>query len=145
MRTSILALLLVASFGCNGPFVLTSGGALEGEVTPVPADWSFTDEVNTIQLETNPEEPYSVNLWLVALGERVYVHAGTSRSRWVEHLEGDPRARLKVEDSLYELAASRVETQEEFDRFSDAYEAKYGVRPRNENVADVYLFALAPR
>ena len=41
--------------------------------------------------------------------------------------------------------ATRVEAQDEFDRFSDAYEKKYGRRPRNENVGEAYLFRLAAR
>lgn len=145
VRASLPVFLLAGLLACNDPFLLAPGGALEGQMAEPPADWSFTDDVDTIQLETNPEAPYSVNLWVVALDDRLYVHAGASRSTWVEHLEADPRARLKVNDAIYELVASRVETQERFDRFSDAYEAKYGNRPRNENVAEAYLFELAPR
>jgi hypothetical protein len=40
---------------------------------------------------------------------------------------------------------TRVGTQDEFDRFSDAYERKYGRRPRNDNVTEAYLFRLAAR
>jgi len=50
-----------------------------------------------------------------------------------------------VNDSIYELAAARVADQAEFDRFSDAYERKYGRRPRNGNVTEAYLFRLGPR
>ena len=86
-----------------------------------------------------------MNIWVIALDENLYVHAGANRSAWVENAEADPKVRLRVNDSIYELSASRVEGQEEFDRFSDAYERKYGRRPRNENVAEVYLFRLAAR
>jgi hypothetical protein len=86
-----------------------------------------------------------VNIWAVASGEHLYVHAGANRSAWVEHIEADPKVRLRVNDSIYELAAARVEGQDEFDRFSDAYEKKYGRRPRNENVAEAYLFRLGAR
>jgi hypothetical protein len=101
--------------------------------------------VKTVQLETLPTDPYSVNIWVIALGEHLYVHAGASRSTWVVNLEADPDVRVRVADSIYELAASRVEDQAEFDRFSDAYERKYGSRPRNESVAEAYLFRLGPR
>ena len=60
-------------------------------------------------------------------------------------MEADPNVRLRVNDAIYELAASRVPAQEEFDRFSDAYEQKHGRRPGNENVAEAYLFRLAAR
>jgi len=137
--------LTVLLAGCGGPFVLLPGGALDGSVTDIPESWAFTDEVDTIQLETAPADPYSVNIWVIALDGSLYVHAGANRSTWVENMEADPNVRLQVEQSIYELAAARVETQEEFDRFSDAYETKYGRRPRNENVAEAYLFRLGPR
>lgn len=86
-----------------------------------------------------------MNIWVIALGEHLYVHAGASRSEWVEHMEADPDVRLRVGGSIYELAAVRVEAQDEFDRFSEAYETKYGRRPRNENVDEAYLFRLAAR
>ena len=142
----LLALLLTAALaGCGGPFVLLPGGALEGAPAAVPESWSFTDAVKTVQLETRPADPYSVNIWVVAVGPHLYVHAGASRSSWVENLEADPNVRLRVDGPIYELAASRVETQEEFDRFSDAYEQKYGRRPRNGDVAEAYLFRLRGR
>lgn len=145
-RIAFLALLLAAAVaGCGGPFVLLPGGALEGPTLAAPADWSFTDAVSTVQLETNPADPYSVNIWAIGLGEHLYVHAGANRSTWVEHMEADPKVRVRVNDSIYELAAARVADQAEFDRFSDAYERKYGRRPRNEKIAEVYLFRLAAR
>ena len=141
-----VALLLVATIaGCRGPFVLLPGGALEGPIAPAPDDWAFTDAVDTVQLETRPSDPYSVNIWAIGLGEYVYVHAGANRSTWVRNIEADPKVRLRVNDSIYELVAARVEGQDEFDRFGDAYEKKYGRRPRNENVAEAYLFRLAGR
>ena len=101
--------------------------------------------MSTVQLETRPADPYSVNIWVIALDPHLYVHAGANRSAWVENLEADPRARVRVDGTLYELTAARVAEQAEFDRFSDAYEKKYGRRPRNENVGEAYLFRLGPR
>ena len=82
---------------------------------------------------------------MVGLGDVAYVHAGASRATWVEHMEADPNVRLRVDGTLYELAAVRVADQDEFDRFADAYEKKYGNRPRNENVDEAYLFRLGGR
>ena len=131
--------------GCGSPFTFFHGGALSGETVALPASWSFTDAVDTVQLETRPSDPYSVNLWVIALDEHLYVHAGANRSTWVENLEADPNVRLRVNGSIYELAAVRVESQQEFDRFSAAYEKKYGSRPRNESVVEAYLFRLGAR
>ncbi len=141
-----LALMLTALIAaCGDPLLLLPGGALEGSTVAAPDSWSFTDAVETVQLETLPGDPYSVNIWLIALGENLYIHAGANRSTWVENIEADPNVRLRVNDSIYELVASRVDDQDEFDRFSDAYEQKYGRRPRNENVTEAYLFRLEAR
>jgi hypothetical protein len=142
----VLSLLLIASVaGCSRPFVLLPGGALEGNTAAAPESWSFTDAVDTVQLETRPADPYSVNIWVIAIDPNLYVHAGANRSEWVEHIEADPKVRLRVDDSIYELAAARVAAQDEFDRFSDAYEKKYERRPRNENVGEAYLYRLTAR
>ena len=125
LRPAALALLIaMLALGCGGPFVLLPGGELEGEVVAVPDSWVFTDDIDTIQLETNPAEPYSVNIWVVALGDGLYVHAGANRAEWIEHMEADPAVRLRADESIYELSAARVEAQDEFDRFSDAYESE---------------------
>ena len=58
-------------------------------------------------------------------------------------MEAGPNVRIRIEEKLYELGASRVEDEIEFARFSDAYEDKYDSRPRNENVAEAYLFRLS--
>jgi hypothetical protein len=140
---SVLLALLLG--GCGGPFLLLPGGRLDGETAAAPDDWSLAETVKTVQLETNPEDPYSVNIWAVGMGPRMYVHAGANRSTWVEHMEADPRVRLRVEDVVYELAAARVTGQDEFDQFASAYEEKYGSRPRNEDVSEAWLFRLVPR
>ena len=142
---SLLCLAVALLVGCGGPVLLLPGGELEGTKAETPPDWSFTNDIDTVELETRPADPYSVNIWLTASGEHLYVHAGTNRAAWVDNIEADPRVRLGIEGSVYALAAARVESQEEFDRFSDDYERKYGRRPGNENVAEAYLFRLTPR
>ena len=130
--------------GC-GPILLLPGGELSGPVEAVPADWSFSDEVSTVQVETRPSDPYSINIWAVALGPHLYIHAGANRSRWVENLLVDPLVRVRIAGKIYPLTATRVEDAAEFATFAGAYKKKYGTRPRNENVAEVYLYRLGAR
>jgi hypothetical protein len=125
--------------------LILPGGELDGTEAAPPDDWAFTREIDTVQLETRPDDPYSVNVWATALGPALYLHAGANRSTWVQHMEADPNVRLRIEGSIYPLRARRVEGQDEFDRFADAYEDKYGRRPRNEDVTEAYLFRLEPR
>lgn len=137
--------LLLSVAACSGPFVTIPGGALDGELAPIPSDWAFTDEISTVQIETNPSDPYSVNIWALGMGPSLYLHAGANRATWVEHLDANPNIRVRIEGWLYELASSRVTEEAEFATFADAYEVKYGRRPRNEEVSEVYLLRLSAR
>jgi hypothetical protein len=136
---------VVGLVGCAGPFFLIPGGALEGPVVETPAEWGFSDAVSTVQVETRPEDPYSVNVWAAALDEYLYLHAGDNRTEWVEHLEVNPFIRVAMDGSIYELTAVRVVGAAEFGRFAEAYEMKYGFRPRNENIGEIYVYRLGPR
>lgn len=140
--TLLFSLLLLSA--CE-PIMILPGGQLDGAISPPPADWAFTQDVKTIQLETNSSDPYSVNIWLIATGSALYVHAGKNRAAWVEHMEADPNVRIRIADKLYELRATRVTSADEFSQFANAYEKKYDRRPRNENVSEAYLFRLTPR
>ena len=142
---SALGLALVLGLGCNDPTLLLPGGALEGKEVAVPTSWTFSDDVSTVQLETNPADPYSVNIWAVGIEDRLYIHAGANRTTWVEHLEADSAVRVRIEDDIYPLRSARVTEQSEFDAFAEVYEEKYGNRPRNEDVGEAYLFRLVAR
>jgi hypothetical protein len=141
---SLAAAALLAA-GCGGPFLLLPGGKLDGAASDPPDSWSFLDEIDTVQLETRPSDPYSVNIWVTRVDESIYLHAGADPGSWVEHIEANPNVRLGVEGAVYDLTAARVDTQDEFDRFAEAYDEKFGLRPRNEDVTEAYLFRLAAR
>jgi hypothetical protein len=141
-NNSVLALVLLLS-GCD--LIPFSGGALSGTLTEPPSSWTDAANPEIIELETNPIDPYSVKLWIVGMGPNLYVHAGANRATWVEHIEQNANVRLLIDESLYELSAVRVESEEEFATFAELWEAKYGNRPRNENVNEAYLFKLLPR
>jgi hypothetical protein len=143
MKLVTLMLLGVLLSGCD--LIPFSGGELSGNLTTPPADWTDVASKEVIELETNPAEPYSVKLWIIGAGPDLYVHAGANRTTWVEHIEQDANVRLQIDDALYELRAVRVESPEEFAAFAVVYEEKYGIRPRNENVEEAYLFRLLPR
>ena len=143
-RCVLLVLPLVLA-GCSSDWMPFASGELEGELAPVPADWSHVADASVIQLETNPAEPYSVNLWIIAMGDALYVHAGANRATWVEHIEADPRVRLGYDGNIYALRATRVTETHEFERFSAIYRDKYGNYPRNRDVEQAYLYRLVPR
>ena len=114
MSVRLLSLLFViATSGCNGPFMLLPGGGLGGAVKPSPSDWSFVGEYETAQLETRPEDPYSVNIAVTVIEGSLYINAGDTETEWVKNIAANPPVRLRLDDMLYEPApsASRAPTR----------------------------------
>lgn len=139
-----LWLTALALVGC-ADYLPTASGELSGAVATPPLSWTEVSQQEIIQLETQAADPYSVNLWIVGEGERLYIFAGDSYTTWVEHIDANPEVRLKIDESIYLLSAARVTNAEEFEWFAQAWEKKYGNRPRNENVAETYLMRLSRR
>lgn len=145
IRVIVTVLLLVLTGACSEESMPFSGGALVGTLAAAPADWRTVTDREVIQLESQPADPYSVNLWVIGEESHLYVFAGGTKATWVEHIEVDPNVRMKIGDSIYELKAERVSDADEFERFAQSWEAKYGRRPWNEDVHDTYLMRLTTR
>ena len=143
-----LFLLLLTPLGCGGeggPAGLLPGGRLSGEVAEPPGDWRFAGEAGTIQLETNPAEPYSVNLAYTVLDGRIYINAGGTETQWATHIAADPRVRLRLEERLYDLRARRVEDGAELERFAEAWTSQSFFRRDPRRYDEVWLYELLPR
>ena len=143
MRIFILAIALTLFVGCD--YLPFSGGRLDGSSSAPPKDWSSTLEQDIIQLETNPDKPYSVNLWIVNINNTPYVYSGDNYSTWAENIFEEKRVILKADGKLFNMEAHRVLDAEIFEKFAIAWEGKYGNRPMNENYKETYLFALSQR
>lgn len=79
MRASLCFFLL--ALGSCADIRPLAGGQLKGTLRPAPTQWQSPDDVDIIQLETNPSEPYSVKLWVIELEGSLYVHAGANRAK----------------------------------------------------------------
>jgi hypothetical protein len=145
MRFITLLALLLAVAACD-PIVMIPGGELSGNVVPVPDDWAFTDAVETVQLETRPMDPYSVNVWVVALEDGVFVVAGSGlETAWAQHIAIDDRVRLRVGDSIYELRGTPDDAQATRDAFLAAAKNKYDFDPESEDLTKAILYRLEAR
>ena len=114
---TIIALCLLLS-ACDDPFIVTSGGELSGSVSEVPEAWQL-DEVSALaQLETRPGDPYSINLVYVQMDERLYIYAGDTRTNWVQHIEQDPRVRIRIDETIYPARAVRITNDDEIAAFA---------------------------
>lgn len=145
IRTLLIATVLVGLTGCSEPFIVFAGGDLSGEVRTPPDDWSELADEETFQLETRPDDPYSVNIWAVGIGPDVYIGTGPDGTNWSEYLEQDPRVLLRVGETLYPLLARPVTEREERVRVAAAYAEKYEL-DRDENwLKDALVYRLDRR
>jgi hypothetical protein len=141
MRLAIVMLALLGLPAC-GPLVMIPGGELSGEVQNVPSDWSFSDAVKTVQLETRPADPHSVNIYGVAVGRDFYVAASKPDNQWARNIADDENVRLRIGKTIYELRAVRDDSPEGRERFVAALKQKYDYEPEEGEAYEPVLFRL---
>lgn len=143
MNKALLSGLLVLGLAaCSEPFIVFSGGSLSGEEALAPADWSELEDIETMQLETRPVDPYSVNIWATGIGRDLYVGTGPDGTRWSAHITEDPHVRFRVHDQVYRLLARPVTDPEERQRVARAYVDKYDLDTDENWVMDALIFRL---
>ena len=55
MRNAVLVLFSLAlASACSGPMGPIPGGELQGTPAPWPEDWSYTDDIENVLLQTRP-------------------------------------------------------------------------------------------
>jgi hypothetical protein len=146
LSVRLLSLLLViATSGCNGPFMLLPGGGLEGAVKPSPSDWSFVGEYETAQLETRPEDPYSVNLAVTVIEGTLYINAGDTETEWVKNITTNAQVRLRMDGVLYDLEAERVTDTAEIAAFGKAWTGQSIFRRDPAGLDEVWIYRLVSR
>ncbi len=104
----LLLMSCVLMAGCSGPFMWLPGGQLSGKETPL--DLSVLPEnVEVVQLETNPADPYSVNIGYQLIDGQIYIDPAPER-QWYQHIEANPNVRLRFEGSevVHPATAQRV-------------------------------------
>lgn len=103
----VVVLIVLRITGLN-PHGRVPGLWLTGDLVTTPVtDWSFTDKVPTINLQTRSQFllPHSVTINCLAYNGQLYVSsvypAGPPRS-WNENVMRDPHVRIKIGDKLYD-------------------------------------------
>jgi hypothetical protein len=88
-----------ASWTCQVPGLWLRGDV----VTTAATDWSFTDAIPTIKIQTRTPFllPYSVAIWNATYNGDLYITSYRGR-RWVEDIVRDPHVRLKIDGRLYD-------------------------------------------
>jgi hypothetical protein len=140
-----LAFLLLFLAGCAEPFIVFSGNALTGTLALPPADWTALNEVDVVQFETRPADPYSINIWAAGIGSSIYVATSEGGTTWSEHLAVSRDVRLRINDAIYELEAFPVTDPQERTVVAAEYVRKYDVDEDDNWVTDGQLFRLDRR
>jgi len=95
-----------------------------------------------LQLQVNPDQPRSMNVWLLVLDGELYVPSGFPRWKiWPEVLVAAPRAVLGVDGSLFDVWAERVEDPALIARLEAALQGKYGT----PGGAETWFFRIRPQ
>jgi hypothetical protein len=109
-------LLVALSITGLEPRQRTPGLWLNGTLVTTPvADWAFTDQVSTVEVQTRTWYgiPHSVTTYCVSYQGQLYldsfyppgVEYPHGRS-WNENVARDPHVRLKIANSLYDVTLS---------------------------------------
>ena len=84
---------------------------------PSPEDWSFVSDT-FVDLETRPDDPYSVELNYVVKDGKLYIDPAEGR-RWLDHIRADPRVRARFGGKVYPLKAVLVGKPGELEGFPE--------------------------
>ena len=144
MRNAVIGLLSIFLVSaCSSPLGPIPGGKLEGSPADWPDSWAFTDEIENVLLETNPNDPYSVTVWCVTHNGYLFVAAGDEQSTWVRNIRSNGNVILNVEGKLY-AAFARIETNTDvIGPVVQAYLKKYNIESEEDFVQeDGVLFRL---
>lgn len=141
----VSSLLAVVALACNGPFGLLPGGKLTGKPKPAPSDWNAVGKSGTVQLETRPEEPYSVNISYRLVDGALYINAGDTETQWAKNIATNPDVRLRVNGALYDLRAQRVTDPQEIARFGEAWTRQSMFLRDPTQFDEVWLYRLRSR
>ena len=145
IRILSLTLCCLMLTACDGPFIFMAGGALSGTISEVPASWQLDKESALAQLETRPDDPYSINLAYVQLDGEFYFYAGDIRTNWVKHIEQNPHVRIRVGEMIYPGHAVRVTSDHEISGFADIWVTGSMFQRDPRNFEEVWLYRLEAR
>lgn len=96
MRHALWMICLLVA-GCSGPFIWLPGGQLSGAEAPLDVS-AVADDVALLQLETNPSDPYSVNLGFQRIDGQIYIDPAPER-QWYQHIQANPQVRIRFDGS----------------------------------------------
>ena len=122
----LLVLGVIVLFGGAGPIGVLPGGVLWGETYEPAQDWSFTDSIGEIQLQTHVGLlPWSVTTWVMSSEGELFIAAGNCDRVWTHRVMEDPDVRLRISGAVYEMRARQETDRAVSARLAPVVLAKY--------------------
>jgi len=144
LRSALLLAILACGCSC-GPFLLLPGGKLDGTPKPAPASFALPGNRDTIQIETRPEDPYSVNVSGAVVDGKLYVSSGDEPQNWAKNIEANPLVRARIDGDLYDLKARRVTDRAELQAFAVVWTSGNTWARDPMKLGEVWVYQLGPR
>ena len=122
----IVLIVIVIGVAVAAPLGPLPGFRLGGSAASAPEQWPtrLPDEVRLANY--SGALPHVVIIWVVETDNKLYV-IGDPASTWVQGVTDSPEVRLRIEDSVYEMTAERLNPgpmhifQTYIDRYKDDY------------------------
>lgn len=128
----VAVLLVIFRFTGLEPHNRIPGLWLKGNVVTTPvSDWSFTDKIPQIHIQTNTWYllPHSVTINCIAYNGQLYVASVypsiTPRHHWNDDVMRDPHVRLQIGDQIYDRTLTPVTDPAERQAVLNARAKKY--------------------
>lgn len=127
----LIVLLIVLRITGLEPHNRIPGLWLKGNLVSTPVnDWSFTDNVPQIHLQTETWYwlPHSVTINCIAYNHQLYVasvYPGKGPRTWNENVMRDPRVRIQIGNQLYDRTLALVTDPAEKEAVLQARAKKY--------------------
>ena len=106
-RIGLAVASLVLVTACGGPAGIIPGGELSGEEGTATTWSQVISGPGTLDLETRPDDPYSVRINYFFRDGSVYIDPDPGRA-WYPHLVDDPSVRVRIDGLIYRARAVRV-------------------------------------
>ena len=128
MRVLLLLCAALLIVGCQ-PRDVRPGLWVRGElVEDRVADWSFTDDVEEIFIETRPWYflPHSTTIWCVERDGALYIGSyGEEKKTWEQNVARNPAAKLAISGRRYDVTVAPVTDPALVDELDLLYAEKY--------------------
>ena len=148
----VVGLIMLSLQACDGPLGPFPGGKLSGaEHTGVVESWSFASEIEVAQLESRPDDPHSINVWIGIVDDQLYIPSSLifgaenpQDREWVQYVLADPRIRLRIEDRIYALDLERVMDTDTINKAKNVLLSKYA-EETTEQTEQAWIFQAKSR